>query len=113
MKQEFESAYPSDYQIKKLFGVGCKISTEGDDLTIYVNRESDNYPIGELHCIDFDSLSPIRKESNKVSCPQCNILVIRNVVCHETGCINASKGYYKGNKWIEAESENEEGLEED
>ena len=45
---------------------------------------------------------------NDVHCSQCNILVIQNVVCHETGCPNTAKGYYKGNKWINAESENDD-----
>lgn len=57
---QFESAYPSDYQIKKAFGVGCKLDLSGDDTTIYVNRESDNYPIGEMYCTSHESLSPIR-----------------------------------------------------
>lgn len=57
----FDSASPSDYQIKKAFGVGCKIETSGDDLHIDVARESDGYPIGELYCTSHKSLSPIRK----------------------------------------------------
>ena len=57
----FDSAYPTDYQIRKAFGAGCKIETEGDDMTIYVNRESDNYPIGEMHCTSHKALSPVRK----------------------------------------------------
>lgn len=59
--QAFDSAYPSDYQLKKVFGVGCAIDTDGDDLTVYVNRASDGYQIGELHCISHESLSPIRE----------------------------------------------------
>lgn len=58
--QEFQYAYPSDFQLKQLFGVSCKIDTDGNDINIYVNRESDNYPIGELNCISHESLSPIR-----------------------------------------------------
>lgn len=57
---EFESATPSDYQIKRLFGVSCGIETDGDDLTIYVNRARDGYPIGELSCQSHKSLSPVR-----------------------------------------------------
>lgn len=57
---EFESAYPTDYQIKKAFGVGCKLALDGDDTTIYVARESDDYPIGEMICTSHSSLSPIR-----------------------------------------------------
>jgi hypothetical protein len=58
---EFESAYPSDYQIKKAFGVGCNIDVSGDDVSVYVNRDSDGYPIGEMFCTSHESLSPIRK----------------------------------------------------
>jgi hypothetical protein len=57
---EFDSAYPSDYQIRKVFGVRCAIETDGDDLSIYVTRASDGYPIGELLNTSHDSLSPIR-----------------------------------------------------
>lgn len=60
--RQFESASPTDYQIRKAFGAGCKIDTEGDDMTVYVNRTSDNYPIGEMHCTSHKSLSPIRKD---------------------------------------------------
>ena|SRR3990167_2528474 len=62
--QEFKGAHPSDYALKKLFGVSCNIDTEGDDLSVYVNRESDGYPIGELSCLSHDSLSPIRLKQN-------------------------------------------------
>ena len=58
--QEFASAYPSDSQLKHALGVRCHIETDGDDLTIYVNRSRDNYPLGELHCTSHASLSPIR-----------------------------------------------------
>ena len=57
---QFFSAYPSDYQIKKAFGVSCKLDLTGDDLTVYVNRESDSYPIGEMFCLSHESLSPVR-----------------------------------------------------
>lgn len=56
---EFKGAYPSDRQIKHVFGVLCRIETSGDDLTVYVNRQRDNYPIGELRCISHTSLSPV------------------------------------------------------
>lgn len=59
--QEFTSAYPSDRQIKKAFGVTCRIDTEGDDLNIQVNRQRDGYPIGEMYCTSHESLSPVRK----------------------------------------------------
>jgi hypothetical protein len=35
-----------------------EIETDGDDVTIYVNRASDSYPLGELVCTSHDSLSP-------------------------------------------------------
>lgn len=50
---------------------------------------------------------------NQVYCNQCNIAVINNVVCHETGCPNTNKGYNKGNKWIEAKQEEGDELEEE
>lgn len=58
---EFLAAYPTDRQIKRTFGVNCRISTDGDDMIVYVNRERDGYPIGEMHCISHKSLSPVRK----------------------------------------------------
>lgn len=62
--QEFESAYPTDAQIRALFGLGrTKIETDGDDLAIYVTRARDGYPIGEMLCTSHKSLSPIREES--------------------------------------------------
>ena len=59
-EQEFLSASPSDYQIKKAFGVGCSLDVYGDDCDIYVNQESDGFPIGEMHLTSHKSLSPIR-----------------------------------------------------
>jgi hypothetical protein len=61
--QAFTSAHPTDRQIKRLFGVRCHIETDGDDLTIYVNRKRDGYPIGEMRCQSHDSLSPIRAKA--------------------------------------------------
>lgn len=59
---EFEGAYPSDRQIREAFGLnGGRIYTDGDDLTVYVNRAKDGFPIGEMHCTSHESLSPIRK----------------------------------------------------
>lgn len=57
----FDAASPSDWKLRQIFGVSCAIDTDGDDLTIYVNRTRDGYPIGELHCTSHASLSPIRK----------------------------------------------------
>jgi hypothetical protein len=59
--QEFIGAYPTDRQIKLAFGVRCRISTDGDDLHITVERERDGYPIGEMYCTSHISLSPVRK----------------------------------------------------
>lgn len=59
--REFIGASPSDYQLGKLFGFTGKIDTDGDDTHIYVNRESDGYPLGELHCESHKSLSPIQE----------------------------------------------------
>lgn len=58
---EFKSAHPSDKKIRSVFGVSCRIDTDGDDITIYVNRRRDGYPIGEMYCVSHSSLSPIRK----------------------------------------------------
>lgn len=66
--QEFKSAYPTDRQIKEALDVNgrAKIDTEGDDLTIYVHATAAKYggfmPLGELHCISHESLSPIREK---------------------------------------------------
>ena len=59
---QFFSAYPSNYQIQKCFGVGCNLDLEGDDVTIYVNRAKDGYPVGEMVCTSHSSLSPIREQ---------------------------------------------------
>lgn len=60
--QQFESAYPSDEQIREALGLrdSCQFETDGDDLTIYVNTV-DGYPLGELNCTSHESLSAIRK----------------------------------------------------
>jgi len=64
---EFESAYPTDAQIRQALGLRTfKLETDGDDLTIYVNRARDGYPCGELSCISHDSLSPIRPKDSTV-----------------------------------------------
>lgn len=57
---EFHGASLTDRQIRAIFGVNCQIDTDGDDLTVYVTRRRDGYPIGELHCTSHESLSPIR-----------------------------------------------------
>lgn len=57
---EFKSAHPTDKQLRKVFGVGCQLETDGDDMTVYVKRERDGSPIGEITCVSHESLSPIR-----------------------------------------------------
>ena len=59
--QEFESAYPSDKQIREALDIKPRIrlDLDGDDLTIYVNHASTGYPLGEMHCVSHKSLSPI------------------------------------------------------
>ena len=59
--QEFLSAYPSDSQIRRALDLRrFKIELDGDDLTIYVNRARDGYPLGLMHFTSHESLSPIR-----------------------------------------------------
>ena len=58
--REFLSAFPSDYQLSKIFSFTGRLDISGDDLHIYVNRDSDWYPLGELICTSHASLSPIR-----------------------------------------------------
>jgi hypothetical protein len=61
--QQFESAYPTDRQIRE--ALDCKprirLTLDGDDLTIYADHESSGYPLGELHCVSHESLSPVRE----------------------------------------------------
>ena len=60
--RQFLSAYPSDYAIKQALSIKkwIHIEKDGDDLTIYVSAAKNGYPLGELHCISHESLSPIR-----------------------------------------------------
>jgi hypothetical protein len=44
----------------------------------------------------------------KITCNQCDILVINNTPCHETGCPNAKKGYFKNGVWFSTEEEESE-----
>lgn len=64
----FDSAYPTDKQLRDVFGVRCRLETDGDDITIYVMRDRDGYPIGELHCTSHESLSPIRVKTATCDC---------------------------------------------
>lgn len=59
--QAFDHASPTDRQLRRVFGLGkIQLDTDGDDLTIYVNRARDGYPIGEIRCVSHKSLSPIQ-----------------------------------------------------
>jgi hypothetical protein len=71
--QEFLSAYPSDSQIRQALNLRrFKLELDGDDLTIYVNRAKDSYPLGELYCTSHESLSPIRpKTTTTYGCFGC------------------------------------------
>ncbi len=62
MPGEFLSAFPSIGQLQGVFGTRAELSIDGDDMTIYVNRASDGYPLGELQCESHASLSPIREK---------------------------------------------------
>jgi len=64
---EFEHAYPSDKQIRVAFGIhsNTRLDVDGDDLTIYINRERDGYHIGEMHCTSHECLSPVRAIAEK------------------------------------------------
>lgn len=64
---EFVSASPTDAQIKRIFGLGkTQIDTDGDDLTVYVTRTRDSYPIGEMFCISHASLSPVQEKQDVI-----------------------------------------------
>lgn len=67
---EFRGASPTDRQIKRAFNVTCRIETDGDDMHVLVNRERDDYPIGEMHCTSHVSLSAVRKYNR---CSVCGI----------------------------------------
>lgn len=64
-EREFETACPSDKQLRAVFGVKCKLETDGDDCNIYVNRARDQYPLGELLLTSHASLSPIREHAKQ------------------------------------------------
>jgi hypothetical protein len=67
--QEFVSAFPSDRQIRSIFGIErVQIETDGDDLNIEVQRKRDGYPIGGMFCTSHCSLSPVRKWNACIHC---------------------------------------------
>jgi hypothetical protein len=57
---EFTSASLSDWTVRRAFGLGARIDTDGDDVNYYVTIRRNGYPYGELHCTSHTSLSPIR-----------------------------------------------------
>lgn len=58
---EFKHASPTDKQIRQVFSLtNVKLDTGGDDISIYVDRERDGYPLGSLFCLSHKSLSPIK-----------------------------------------------------
>jgi hypothetical protein len=61
--REFKHAFPTDAQLRAALGLGrTQIDVDGDDITIYINRARDGYPLGELHLESHASLSPISWE---------------------------------------------------
>jgi hypothetical protein len=48
-------------QLKRVFGVACRIDVDGDDIHVTVERSRDGFPIGELRCVSHSSLSPVRE----------------------------------------------------
>lgn len=64
-KNEFVTCYPSDYALQQIFGTRANIETTGDDIHVYVLRASDSYPLGELHCVSHESLSPIKEKQER------------------------------------------------
>ncbi|MFN0317541.1 MAG: hypothetical protein ACKVQA_21155 [Burkholderiales bacterium] len=86
---EFVSAWPTDRQLKRAFGVRCRITTDSDDvdtMNVSVKRERDGYPIGELRCVSHESLSPARRIGEHVwvksvftgttTCANCGLLPV-------------------------------------
>ncbi len=62
--QEFETATPSNDQIRKAFGLGkIRLDIDGDDMQIEVSREHDGCPLGSMLCTSHISLSPVRKQT--------------------------------------------------
>ena len=61
-EQEFESAYPTEEQIREALGIipEAELEIDGDDLSIYVNHAPTGEPLGEMFCLSHESLSPIR-----------------------------------------------------
>jgi hypothetical protein len=101
--QAFDSAYPSDSQIRKAFGLRrFKLELDGDDLSIYINRAKDGYPLGEMYCTSHESLSPIRVGGAKrIRCDQCEACMINGVFCHETGCPNTHSRFdAESGEWV-------------
>lgn len=61
VKGEYAYAEISEQQIREALGCqGEQIEIDGHDVYVSVARRKDGYPIGELHCLSHESLSPIR-----------------------------------------------------
>jgi len=67
--QEFRSASPTDAQIRQAFGLRCLLDTDGDDEHIYISRERDGYPIGEMHLVSPKNLHAILNPNLKGNYP--------------------------------------------
>ena len=59
---EFLSASPTDKQIREALRLRrVQLDTDGDDLVVYINHRPTGMPLGEMHCVSHESLSPIRE----------------------------------------------------
>lgn len=78
--QEFISAYPTEKQIREVFGLGReKLEVDGDDLHITVSRRRDGKPIGEMRCTNHESLSPVKGGEAKEEKTTDYTVVVGNV----------------------------------
>ena len=59
----FYYAYPTNKQIRDIFGIMGEFNLDGDDINIFVST-NDDYPIGVLCCLSHKSLSPICANPN-------------------------------------------------
>ncbi len=66
---EFLSAYPTDKQLREVFGIKPRVqlALDGDDLNIEVSHRSTAYPFGSLECTSHESLSLIRAKGETTS----------------------------------------------
>ena len=62
---EFASAHPTNRQVRKALGLSnVRLDLDGDDITIYVERDRDGYPLGEMRCVSHGNLSPLDTPTN-------------------------------------------------